>query len=118
MLDRSLETLPHALVLMDDLLTLSPRLLVVVLDGMQLCEDGRGGDKGTGEFLDVFLEILRKGKNGRVLKALFTTDGVCNMLWGELEPEERVSVMLEGGGAAGRRRRGRVATAGMTVGED
>lgn len=117
-LDRSHETLPHALVLMDDLLSIAPKLLVVVLDGVQQCEDGREGDKGAGNFLNVFLEILKEGMRGRVLKVLFTTDGVCDILWCKLEPQEQVSVLHEGGGPASRRRKGRVAMAGLAMAED
>lgn len=40
-LDRSPGTLADALVLMEELLTLAPRRLIVILDGLQLCEDGR-----------------------------------------------------------------------------
>ncbi len=117
MLDRSIGTLPDALLLMEDLLTLVPRLLVVVLDGFQLCEDARDDEQGTGLFLNFFLAILKNGKEGRVLKVLFTTDGVCHNLWKKLDAQEQIDVMNEAGGSAERRRKGRMAMAGLAIPE-
>ena len=114
-LDRSREKLPRALCLMEDLFTLAPRLLIVVIDGIQLCEDGLALDneQGTGMYLNYFREILKNGGNGRVLKTLFTTDGVCDNLWRKLSPQEQVDVMSETGGTAAHRNKGRVAMADL-----
>ena len=108
--DRSVERLSHVIVFMEDLLTLAPRLLIVVIDGIQLCEDGLAlnNKRGTGMYLNFFREILRDGGNDRVLKTLFTTDGVCDNLWRKLDPQEQVDVMSETGGTAAHRRKGRV----------
>ena len=117
-LDRSIGTLPHALLLMEDLLTLVPQLLVVVLDGVQLCEDGRDDEQGTGMFLNFFMAILKNSKEGRLAKVLFTTDGICRNLWRKLDPQEHVDVMNEAGGSPGQRRKGRVAIDGLMMTED
>ena len=108
--DKSVERLPHIIVFMEDLLTLAPRLLVVIIDGIQLCEDGRALDdkQGTGLYLNPFREVLKNGGKDRVLKTLFTTDGVCDNLWRKLSPQEQVDVMSETGGTAEHRRKGRV----------
>ncbi len=117
-LDRSIRTLPHALLLMEDLLTLVPQLLVVILDGVQLCEDGRDDEQGTGMFLNFFLAILKNSMEGRVAKVLFTTDGICRNLWRKLDPQEQLDVMNEAGGSPGQRRKGRVAIDGLMMTED
>ena len=108
-LDRSVESLRRVLFFMDDLLKLAPRLLVVVIDGIQLCEDGLEQDSkdGTGMLLNFFREILANDGNDRVLKTLCTTDGVCENLRLNLEPQEQLDVMSETGGTAGHRRKGR-----------
>ncbi|KAM0796355.1 hypothetical protein BDR22DRAFT_966281 [Usnea florida] len=104
-LDRSVETLRYVLFFMDDLLTLAPRFLIVIVDGIQLCEDGlgRGNKEGTERYLDFFREILAHGGNARVQKTLFTTDGRCNNLVQELSPQEQIDLMSETGGPAERR---------------
>ena len=114
-LNRSRETLSRALCLMEDLFTLAPRLLIVVVDGIQLCEDGLALDneQGTGMYLNLFSQILKNGGKTRVLKTLFTTDGLCDNLWRKLDPEEQVDVMSETGGTAGHRNKGRVAMADL-----
>lgn len=106
-LDRSRETLSRALCLMEDLFTLAPRLLIVIIDGIQLCEDGLDNERGTGMYLDFFRKILKNSGNDRVLKTLFTTDGVCDILWRKLDPQEQVDAMNETGGTAAHRRKGR-----------
>ena len=108
-LDRSRESLPRALCLMEDLFTLAPRLLIVVIDGIQMCEDGLDRERGTGMYVSFFREILKNGGNDRVLKTLFTTDGVCDNFWLKLSPQEQVDVRSETGGTPGHRRKGRVA---------
>ena len=108
-LDRSVDRLPDVLILMNNLLTLAPRLLIVVIDGVQLCEDGLEPDnnRGTETYLDLFRKILTIGGNARVQKTLFTTDGVCQNLWREPGPQKRVDLMSETGGPVERRRMGR-----------
>ena len=101
-LDRSTERLPHVLLLMEDLLTLASRLLVVIIDGIQLCENGLDELRGTGVYLNFFREILKNGEKDRVLKTLFTTDGVCENLWLKLVPQEQVDVRSKTGGTAER----------------
>lgn len=117
LLDRSIEMLPRALLLMEDLLTIVPRLLVVILDGLQLCEDGRDDEQGTGMFLNFFVAILKNSKEGRFLKVLFTTDEVCYNLWRKLDPQEQIDVMSEAG-SAGQRRKGRVAMVALAIPEN
>lgn len=86
-LDRSRETLPRALAILEDLLAIVPGCgimapgprLVVVIDGIQLCED-RQGDRRTGWFLYDFLEILMERVFGTRVKILFTADGICDYL--------------------------------------
>ena len=108
-LDRSVYRLPDVLFLMKDLLTLAPRLLIVVIDSIQLCEDGLGPDnnRGTEIYLDLFRKILTIGGNARVQKTLFTTDGRCSNLVQKLSPQEQVDLMSETGGPVERRRKGR-----------
>ena len=89
-LDGRLESLEGALILMEDLLSMAPPLLVCVLDGFQLAEDGSGDVRGTGMFLNLFLEILKESKEAKILKILSTTDGFCHRLWQRLDPEEQV----------------------------
>ena len=85
--DRSVERLCHVIFFMEDLLTLAPRLLIVVIDGIQLCEDGLGLDdeRGTAIYLNCFRQILKNGGNDRIMKTLFTTDGVCDNLSRKLD---------------------------------
>ena len=101
LLDRSIGSLPKALLMMEDLLTLVPRRLLVVLDGVQLCEDGRDDEQGTGMFLRLLLEILKDSKDGRVVKVLFTTDGICRTLWRKLDPHKQLDLLNAAGGSAG-----------------
>ena len=107
--DRSVERLPHAILFIEDLLALSPQLLIVIIDGIQLCEDGLrlDNERGTGMYLNPFREVLKNGEKDRVLKTLFTTDGVCNNLWRKTTPPEQVDVMSETGGTAEHRRKAR-----------
>ena len=107
--DRSVESLLHAMLFIQDLLTLAPRILVVVIDGLQLCEDGLALDnkQGTGMYLGFIRQILENGRDDRVLKTLFTTDGVCDNLWRNLSPQDQLDLMSETGGPAAHRRKGR-----------
>lgn len=89
--------------MVEDLLTLVPRRLLVVLDGVQLCEDGRDDEQGIGKFLRFFLEILKDSKEGRMVKVLFTTDGICRTLWRKLDSHEQLDVSNAAGGSAGHR---------------
>jgi len=68
-LDMSIKTLDKALILMEDLLAEVPRLFVCVLDGVQMTEDGREDVRGTGMFLDLFLEILKESKVNKILRS-------------------------------------------------
>lgn len=80
-LDRTRESLPHALLLLEDILTLAPRQLAVIIDDIPLCEDRLEEKLGTGRFLRRFVTIWKKGQVGRVLKVLYITDGWCRVLW-------------------------------------
>ncbi len=120
LLDGTTNTLNGALILMDDLLAEGPRLLVCVLDGIQMIEDGLANDegRGTGRFLGLFLEILKESKEARVLKILLTTDGICHHLSELLGPEEQVDAINEAERFSGQRKNGRVSLANLTVSED
>lgn len=103
LLDRSIGSLALALGLMEDLLTLIPEPLNVVLDGLQLCEWGwrdKRYNKKCKKYLGIFIRILNDAKKSRVLKVLFTTDGPCAKLRKRLDPEEQEGVEDEMGEAA------------------
>ena len=111
-LNRSVESLPHALGLMDDLLALIPSPLVIILDGMQPCEDGNRASKLS----DTFVAILRdRAGGGGVLKAMYTTDDVCRTMKMKLAPQDEVDVTAEAGGSVAHRRAGRVAMARLVM---
>lgn len=114
-LDRSIRTLDQALILMEDLLAEVPRLLVCVLDGVQMAEDGREDVRGTGMFLDLFLEVLKESKESKILKILLTTDGFCHRLHRRLSSEEQVDAMNDAEQFAGQRKRGRVALTNLAL---
>lgn len=69
-------------------------------------------------FLNFFLAILKSGREGKILKVLFTTDGLCDQLWRKLDPQEQVDVMSEGGGPAAHRRKGGMALADLVISEN
>ena len=116
-LDNSLSSLPDALLLLEDLLTIAPRLLTFVVDGILICEDDRDDEDGTGIFLNFFIEILKQSKNTRFLKVLLTTNGLCHRLWGSLDPDEQVDAMNEAQTFAGRRKTGRVPMTNLVIAE-
>lgn len=91
-LDRTKESLPHALLLLEDLLSLAPRQFAVVIDDILLCEDRLEEKLGTGKFLRRFVTIWGNGQVGRVLKVLDITDGWCKALW---RAQEQICVMHE-----------------------
>lgn len=108
LLDRIPEKVPLALGVMEDLLALAPPLLVVIIDGIQLCEDGVGDVRGTALSLSYFITVLNNGgKDQKVLKTLFTTDDVCECLWLKFGDQAQVDVGRETGGTAEHRRKGR-----------
>ena len=114
-LDGSMNSLESALILLEDLLGQAPRILVCVLDGIQLIEDGKGNERGTGMFLDLFLEILKESKDTKILKILLTTDGFCHLLDHGLDAGEKVDAMRAAEGFSGRGNKSRVALANLTV---
>lgn len=116
-LDKSMSSLPDALLLLEDLLTIAPRLLTCVLDGLQTCEDDEDDRHGTGMFLDFFIEILKQSKNARFLKVMLTTDGCPHRLWRLLDPDDQVDAMNEGQTFAGRRKKGQVPVTNLVIAE-
>lgn len=76
-LDANSETLIDALNLLDELLALVPKVLICVIDGFQLIDNDTDVIEGTGGYLDVLLDILKKEREGRVLKVLLASDGNC-----------------------------------------
>ena len=117
LLDRSIRTLPDALVLMEDLLAMGPQVLMCILDGIQMSDDDCDDQEGTGIFLNFFLEILKHSKEGRILKLLFTTDGYCHRLRQQLNLDEQVDVMNEAQTPSGSKRVGKVSMADLTISE-
>lgn len=93
-LNGSVASLPDAMFLMEDLLTITPKQLICVIDGFQLADDEK---PGTDPVLNFFVDILHQKAVGKVLKVLYTTDGVPSRLRGRLDPDDRVNVMHEAG---------------------
>lgn len=87
-LDGTSETLEETLILMEDLLRETPHMFVCVLDGIQMIEHGPEVVDELGLLLDMFFEILKEIKEGKVLKILLTTDGFSHRRSKRLEPEE------------------------------
>lgn len=114
-LDGSMNSLETALILFEDLLAQAPRILVCVLDGIQVIEDGKGNARGTGMFLDLFLEILKESKDAKLLKILLTTDGFCHRLDHRLDADEKVDAMRAAEGFSGRGNKSRVSLANLTT---
>lgn len=113
--DGSINSLESALILLEDLLAQAPRILVCVLDGIQVIEDGKENSRGTGMFLDLFLEILKESKDAKLLKILLTTDGFCHRLDHRLDAGEKVDAMRVAEGFSGRGNKSRVSLANLTV---
>ena len=114
-LDGSIKSLESALILLEDLLAQAPRILVCVLDGIQMIEDGRDNARGTGMFLDLFLEILKESKDTKILKLLLTTDGFCHRLDHAFDAGEKVDAMRAAEGFSGRGNKSRVSLANLTA---
>ena len=114
-LDKSMSSLPDALLLLEDLLTIAPRLLTCVLDGLQRCEDDKDDRHGTGMFLDFFIEILKQSKDARFLKVMLTTDGFSHRLWRLIDPYEQVDAMNETQTFAGQRKKGGVPMTNLVI---
>ena len=114
-LDGSINSLESALILFEDLLAQAPRILVCVVDGIQMIEDGRENARGTGMFLDLFLEILKESKDVKLLKLLLTTDGFCHRLDHRLDPDEKVDAMRAAEGLPGGGNKSRVSLAILTA---
>lgn len=112
-LDGSINSLKDALLLMEDLLAQAPRILVCVLDGIQIIENGKENACGTGMFLDLFLEILKETKDAKLLKILLKTDGFCHRLDHRLDAGENVDATRVADGLSGRGNKGRVSLANL-----
>lgn len=117
-LDGTSETLEEALILMEDLLRETPHMLVCVLDGIQMIEHEPEGVDEIGLLLDMFFEILKESKEGKVLKVLLTTDGFSHRLSKRLDPGEQVNAMREVGTSRGHGRRSEVALSNMIDEDD
>lgn len=116
-LDRSVYTLPDALELLEDLLNVGPRVFVCVIDGIQMAEDDKQNDDGTGIFLNFFLDILKRAEGEKILKVLLTTDGLSTRLRNRLEPWEQVDVMNEAARGSSQRGKGRMSLDSLSMWE-
>jgi hypothetical protein len=81
-LDGSTPSLLDTLNLFEELLALAPATLMVIIDGFQLVDNDDDHLYGTGGYLEIFLEILRKAGEipGRTVKTLLASDGNCLIL--------------------------------------
>jgi hypothetical protein len=71
LLDGSEKSIPQALDLIKILLTQVPRLLLCVIDGLQMLDQG-----STTSYIRQLVDILQANEDGRVRKVLFTTSGI------------------------------------------
>ena len=92
-LDRSVDSLPAAISLLDELINMGPGLVFCIIDGIQDLAYRLRGDPN----LQRLLAVLRKppqekqGQSEQVLKTLFTTD--CNTsVLAHLGPGERLDL--------------------------
>lgn len=69
-LDKSISSLPDALLLLEDLFAIAPRLLTCVLERVLICDDDQEDKYGTDIFLDYFIEILKQSKDSRAMLIL------------------------------------------------
>jgi hypothetical protein len=82
LLNGSIDSLPEAYNIFEDLLALMPSLFLCIIDGIQLIDGGRYDDQGLGStvYFDKFLEILWKAEKNRTMKVLLVSDGLCPTL--------------------------------------
>jgi len=112
LLNGHVDSLAKALVLIEDLLSMMPELLICVIDGFQFLDDDEEDDDNS-LYLNFLLEILKETQATKILKVLITTDGYSRRLWQTLRPNERVDVM-----GSERRKTGRRALMDLSFGED
>ena len=80
-LDGGRASLLDAFNLIEALLTLMPKALVIVIDGVQYIDnDEEEAVDCTWGYLDLFLDILREAGQSRTLKVLLSSDGLCKTL--------------------------------------
>jgi len=97
-----IKSIPDALFLIEDLLTMMPQLVVFVIDGFQyLDEEKETGDNSV--YLTFLLETLKAAQNAMALKILITTDGFSQRLSQLLEADEQLDAMHLGRRKTGRR---------------
>jgi hypothetical protein len=83
-LNGSFESLRPALDLLEALFSIAPRILLVIIDGLDRIAE-RGFDDVLVDFLKLLEDVLvgescKRGQKGMVLKALFSTAGPCDAL--------------------------------------
>lgn len=80
-LDGTVQTLPQAYDIFEELLALMPSLFLCIIDGIQLIDCGVYDDEGcTADYLDRFLDILWRAESDRTMKVLLVSDGLCPTL--------------------------------------
>lgn len=76
-----------------------PKILVLVLDGFQFLDnDNEMEMDSTSGYLGLLLEIMRASGEGRVLKVLSSSDGMCRTLADETNVGVDGQVHFDGGG--------------------
>jgi hypothetical protein len=99
----NIKSIPDALFLIEDLLTVMPQLVVFVIDGFQyLDQEKETGDNSV--YLTFLLETLKAAQDKIALKILITTDGFSQRLSQLLDADEQLDAMH-----LGRRKTGRSA---------
>ncbi|KUJ11461.1 uncharacterized protein LY89DRAFT_786389 [Mollisia scopiformis] len=92
-LNENVSSLPEAIHLLADLITVGPRLQFCIVDGLQLF-GGRNLSglvrKSLKDFVTILCEAVAKASGGeRIIKVLFTTDGIV----GELADSARARLL-------------------------
>ena len=115
LLDSSIASLPEALTLMEDLLTVITRRFIIVIDGFQLLEDKFDDGNGTGMFLNFLIKIFRQQQAERAFKILYTTNGFSERLSHIVDISNQIDLMTEATGHGGRKRHGRVSWGELSI---
>jgi hypothetical protein len=98
-LDGTLRTWPQALKILSDVLALAPRLLLIIMDGIERLDFAACGEHYLEDLLRLLQNVSRDSKRdseNRAVKLLFTTAENCAALNGVMDERTMVTARCQG----------------------